>query len=834
MHYIRAALTNLHRNKVAALINVVGLTLGATCFVLVLVAAEYFSNVGSDFGNFARIYLVQQRNVAPGEDTAAPFSPSASLDLAKYIRVEAPEVEAVARKTGRQPAEITIGDRYLRMPISFADPDFLRIFDFPFIRGDATNALAGPNSAVIVDSVAETIFGSRDAVGEVFTIDQRFDVIVTGVVERQDSVSNTSFEVLVNMAVRDAMQRTGSTSISTGMDRDDWTNLDLNAATFALLPSDSSFSPDELDRRLQTLADRIVPPGRETVSFRVRPLASYSEDMLAAGFGFLGIVPGVSGFRLLLLPGILILAMACLTYINLATAIASTRAKEVGLRKVLGAGTAQITQQHLLEALVAVLVSLALAFLLSALSINAINNLWNLGIRIAILTELSIWPFIALIVLATTLAAGAYPAFVMSRFRAVDALQKGRKRLGPSLLRTLFIGAQFAVASILLTAVMVMYAQNVAVQNNAWRLGSGPYVQLLSSLARANVRPDVFAAELERAPEVMGITGQRNEAWQNPPQSSSYSRSLSDTEIPVSIRDTFISYDYFSTLGVDLVAGRSFLRDLDPIASLPAEEGRGQTGRLGVLVDLEAVRLLGWATPKEAVGQVIYQRSEAGATIRSALAMEIIGVVDRAPLQLFTVGSKANAYHLDPYDTQPIIRLADDAVPSAVAHIRAVWDRLSGYARTDSRDGEVNLVFLDDAFDQRVSVLNGITTSLLSMVLLGFVVALAGIFGMAVFVASWRRHEIGVRKCLGASSKEILRQLLVEFGKPVMIANIAAWPAGYLLAQIYLDLFVERMSFSPWPYLSSLAIALGLACVGVGGQALRAARLQPARILRHE
>jgi putative ABC transport system permease protein len=215
-------------------------------------------------------------------------------------------------------------------------------------------------------------------------------------------------------------------------------------------------------------------------------------------------------------------------------------------------------------------------------------------------------------------------------------------------------------------------------------------------------------------------------------------------------------------------------------------------------------------------------------------AVEIIGVVDRAPLTPMTIGTKANAYHLDPYRTQPIVRIAADDVQGGIAHIEKVWEELVGSRPASSPGASVRLVFIDDALEQAFRAMNGLTTALLTVVVFGFLVALAGIFGMALFVVTRRRHEIGIRKSLGAGSNEILRQLIVEFAKPVVVGNVIAWPIGYLLANVYVEWFVEQMPFTPWPFLLSLAITLSLAWLGVGRQALQAARLVPAQVLRDE
>lgn len=828
--YFRAAVANLRLHRATALINICGLTLGISCFVIAFAVADYFARVNREFANGERIYVLEQRNVAPGADTAALFAPSASLSLAKYVTVEVPEVEAVARKTGQRTVQIDAGDQRFSLPVMFADPDLLRIFDYRFIEGDGRAALAGTRSAVISAPIAEELFGTRFAVGKTFTINRRTDVIVGGVVQATDPLSSARLDILLNFALRDAIEPRDPAATE---DRDDWARqtVDANAGTFVLLPANGSLSAGEVERRLRAVSGRIALSNDEMVSFRVRPLESHLGDKLTAGFGSLGIAPGIPAIQLFFLPGLLVLAMACFNYVNLATAIASTRAKDVGLSRVLGADRRHVIARYLFEALTAVMISLALALLVGALGIAVIRKLGDFGIELANLATPAFAALLLSIAAVTSVAAGALPAYVMSRFRPIEALRKGSARSGAGWLKGVFIGVQFAVASVLLTAVIVMFAQNSALRDRVAGLGLEPLVQLPVSLAQVDVDPDVLAAELRRAPQVRGVTGLRTPAWVSRAEPMRYSRSESDADVPVELQTRFISYDFFSTLGVDLVAGRGFVRarDLEESAARSDQPTR-QNGTFDIVVDREAARLLGWPDPRRALGQVVYQRTSASdAAAASALAFTIVGVVDRAPLTLLSLGTKGHAYHLDPHDTRPIVRLAADDVPGGLAHIQRVWQALTG-----SPAGAMRPLFLDDARAEALREMNGLTTALLTVVAFGFLVALAGIFGMALFVANRRRHEIGIRKCLGASSRTILRQLLLEFGRPVVIGNVVAWPIGYLLADIYVNWFVVQMSFTPWPYVASLAIALGLAWIGVGGQALQAARLIPARVLRDE
>ena len=833
LHYLRAALAKLRLGKQTTLINVAGLALGLTCFIVAYVGAAYLASADRHFANVDRIYVLQQRIVAPGEDTAQPFG-VASERLTEFLRVEAPELEAVARRS-YELLGVRAGDRVFGLNVGFVDPDLLRIFDFPFVAGDASSALDEPTSAIITEQTAETLFGSRDALGRIFSIGRQVgrsvDVVVRGVVRESDELSTARFPsaragILVNIAARDALPVPG-TGAGDGPAPDDWSIRDFGDATYVLLPRDGPLTARELDRRLSALSERISPQDGTAISFRARHVSSFFEDQVTAALGFLGVASGMRATQLLFLPGLLILAMACFNYVNLAVAVASTRAKEVGISKVLGAEARQVIQQHLIETTACVLAALGVALVLAPLLVGIINAVTGFSIPFVRLLGLRFWLGTALVVFLTSFVAGAYPAWVMSRFRPLESLRIGSKRSGSGALRSVFIGIQFAIASVLLTAVLVMYSQNASMRGEIDRLPADPYVQIENNLLETpDVDPELLTAALLGAPQIKGVTGMGEGFWTATLASDRFSRSRSSADAPVDLRSRFISYDFFSTLGIDLLAGRSFVRDRD----VPRGAGEGQTGTIGIVIDREAALSLGWPNPQDAIGRTVYRSTGSrlvafGATPTETL--EVIGIVDKPPLQALNAGL-SNVYVLDPKNSRLILRLAPDDIPGALAHIESVWQQL--VPESPLR----RVQFLDESLERGLFEMNVMTTALLSIVAFGFLVALAGIFGMALFVANRRRHEIGIRKSLGANAKDILRQLLVEFGRPVLIGNLVAWPLGYSLSRVYTALWLEQAPLTAWPYLLSLVLTLGLAWLGFGGQALGAARLHPARVLRYE
>jgi putative ABC transport system permease protein len=373
-----------------------------------------------------------------------------------------------------------------------------------------------------------------------------------------------------------------------------------------------------------------------------------------------------------------------------------------------------------------------------------------------------------------------------------------------------------------------MFAQNGAIDAGNHVPKNAPLVLIERSLDEAGVDPEVFRSALLAAPQIEAVTGTSQHPAAISLASELYSITENETGPAVRMKTRLVGYDFFSVLGAAIVAGRAFDRDRDRPQRAPAHPDGRSGGRAAVVVDRAAVAALGFRNPSDALGKVVYQRGDesrgAGA---ASVGFEIIGVVENPPLEMFTPGTNAAIYRVDPYSGLPIIRIAPTDVSAALAHIDSVWERLAP-------DTPIRRAFLDETFEQLVAGLNGLTQALLAVVLFGFLVALSGIYGMALFVANENRHEIGVRKSLGAKSHQILGHLLAKSGKPVVIGSVAAWPLAYVLGQQYLALFATRTSFAAWPYLLGLLITLGIAFFGVGGHVLRAARLSPAHVLRYE
>jgi len=532
--------------------------------------------------------------------------------------------------------------------------------------------------------------------------------------------------------------------------------------------------------------------------------------------------------------GSLVLLVACVNYANLATARAVRRAREIGLRKVIGARRTQLVAQYLLEAGVLTATALAVAIGVVALLARPVYDAVGVDMRTATFGNAGFWLFIAALLGIVTLLGGAYPAFVLSRVRPIEALRIGKIRLGPRFASTLLVGAQFTAASFLLIAVMVMNAQNSALARTGLGTTRDQHIVINNFRPVTGVDGNLLRAEIERLPQVKGVTEMGASPWGDNVNLELLSRSPEETTSPRTAFSNNVGYDFFATLDIPVLAGRVFDREHND--ARPQNQNRGATDStpptpINIVIDNVLATQLGFRSPSEAVDQTVYFPGILG---QSAQPLVVIGVVETHPLFLRGFGATSNVYTLAGPGAQNLIaRLSADDISGGVAAIDAAWRRLGARVPLQRR-------FMDDLFNESFDKFKRLSEVFVGLTTFAFFISIIGLFGMAVQVAGRRVHEIGVRKSVGARQSQMVLMLLRDFSKPVLIANLIAWPLALLAAQPYLRVFIQRIPFSLWlplslwPCAASLVIVLLIAWAAVGSQAWRAARANPATVLRFE
>ena len=838
-HYLAITLRQLRRHTFSTAVNIACLALGLTCFVSAYIFADYTQSTDRQFANSGRTYMIKQGLILPGLNRSTPPTILTSRPFARYLKADFPELEAVARYYRPQPVALRSGAAKSFRQVAYADPDLLKIFDLTFLAGDPKTALATPDSAILTETSAKAMFGTTQVLGRRLFVANAVDATVTGVIKDipapstlSYSVSSGPFEVLLTESALEAIQRDRqqrSPKARSDGQFDAWIDIGPNSPyTYVLFPVDGRLTLKSFNESLSGFAARHIPKDQASATFEAVPLSKSTlvllDALMSAGSVSLSLTSVLYGF------GGLVFLVACLNFMNLATARAAGRAREVGMRKVMGASRPQVMVQNLLEAAIVGSVALVLSLGGIAAALAVINASAPMNFTLPWNTSIAFWVFLVGLVFAVTALAGAYPAMVLARVRPTQALRLGKIKAGPRFLRVTLNGAQFVAASFLLIAVIVMNQQNSAMRQAGLALKNDPYVAILNSVNDAKIDPKTLRSALLESPAITGVTQSQTVPFAIAGGFFAISKTPDSAEGQSMIQYRTVGENYFSTLGRKLLAGRDFSPDRAEDSWPSLTELASRKLPTSMVLDVNAVQQLGWSDPKDAVGQTVYGHIPPTPEIPRKLTVPvtIIGIVDHEPNEIVIFGTNSFGYLQNAAAaTLPIIRIDKDHVAAALDHIDRVWSRLSP-------NMPIQREFVDKLFDQQYELFEFFGRIFVGLSFCAFVIAAMGLLGMAVHIAMLRRHEIGIRKTLGASTLGILRMLLWDFSKPVVVANVIAWPMAFFAAQLYLSLFATRATLSPLPFALSLLMTLAVAWLAVGGQTIRAARLKPATVLRYE
>src|SRR5882672_6165311 len=852
-HYLTIALRNLGRAPFTAAVNVLTLALGLVAFVGAYAVSAYWGSSERSFPNAGRTYVITASLALKDGSIASGKMPQTTELYEKYLRIDFPELETIARaNVWNRQSSVSAEGRMNRLVAAAVDPEFLDIFPLPFVAGDPRTALRSPDGVLLTEAAAVRLFGTADVLGKTVTLGGNLlDATVTGVIAKIPEPSHMAtgpsasmpFELMASYDLYDrlrqvinrprpqagaAQQAGGSVPQAGGTpaapaagappqpsadpaaaapdaapppQRENWLG-GYCCTTYVMLKRDGSLTGRDLERRLADFARRRVPPDQLELANVDIGAVPVTGLMVAQLDGQLLGKAGrwVSITTLLFALGALVLFVACVNYANLATARAARRAREIGLRKVVGAHRGQIVGQYLLEAALLTAAALAVAVVAVELVAPVVRNAVGIDMRLALLGSPRFWVFIAALLAGVTVLGGAYPAFVLSRVRPIEALRLGRVRIGPRFASTILVGAQFAAASFLLIAVLVMYLQNAELERTALGATRDQHLVVNNFTPVTGVSGDVLIAELERLPGAKSVTAMGSAPWSDNVNLELLSRT---PEAAAGFKTAFqnaVAYDFFATLDIPLIAGRVFDRDHNDMPPQDSPQGSNSAPRptVNIVIDRVLAAQLNFASPQEAVDQIVYVPAALG---DQAAAMRVIGVVESRPLFLRGFGATSNMYRLQPGGGMQnmIVRFAPADVAAGVAAAEAAWRRLATQAPFTRR-------FMDEMFDQSYEQFARVNQVSAGLALFAFVISVIGLFGMAIQVASRRTHEIGVRKSMGARKRQIVAMLIKDFSKPVVIANVLAWPLGYFAGQAYLSVFIQRMPWTPLPFLASLAV----------------------------
>jgi putative ABC transport system permease protein len=826
-NYLTVGLRALTRNRTYAFINIFGLALGLAACLLLMLYVRYEATYDRWLPEAERVYQVQSmgRDLETGEslDMRAATRPVADALAAGFPE----QLEAVARLEPDEHIVLIEGRPMVIEGAAMADAPFFDIMQVPFLRGDRARALAGTDSVTLSRREAMRLFGTLDILGRTLTYireGEPTDLRVTGVFE--DLPGNTHLNFTMVRRLNSAEEFECGWGCVNGFV---YAKLKPGVAAKAVndgMPAwEQRYVPatDLGGRNIGATFDWRLVNVRDIHLGRVR-----DEDRPGADLRTLITFSVIA---------LLILGIACVNFVNLATARASQRAREVAVRKVLGARRGQLMTQFLGESMLLVGLAMLTALALTELTLPTFASFLGADLRLDYFGATGMIVPILLLVLVVGLAGGLYPAFYLSRYRPAAVLKANKssaETLGTGRLRNVLVVVQFAVSIALIICTLVVYNQTVFART------TDPGYQregllIVDGILEPQVQPlrETLSREISRIEGVQNVAGTMM-APGDGRQLFKMARIPGRSE-PVQLGFYSVEPNFFATMKMDVLAGRPLSREhandnvaIDPALDEAATEaaGRAIVARgLNIVVNDTAARRLGYASPQAAVGRqiAIPPFSEEW----GAAAATIVGVVEDARFRSLREPVEPIVY----YDLGLYLWLAiryDTAQPNELRQrIEQVWTRLfptvpfqAGYAeeRLDA------FYRLDDARGQTFA----------GFAILAVVIACLGLFGLAAFTAERRTKEIGIRKVFGASTRDIIQLLAWQFSKPVVIANLIAIPVAWWVMRDWLNSFDARIALGVGPFAIAGLLAFAIALGTIAGHAIKVARANPIHALRYE
>ena len=803
-NYLKVAWRNLRKDKTYASINIVGLALGLAVCVLILLFAQHELSFDRFHKNAERIFVVKA-----GRKWVSP--PRLGKAMVDYFP-EIAGVTAIDLESRRW--LVTHGDKAFREDgFVYADEHIFDVFSFTAVRGDLQTALTEPYGVVISRAVAERYFGDQDPLGAVLHVDYKefvADFKVTAVIENPP----------LNSDIRPNFLISHQTPLF-------FLNKEYFRAFIVALLAEGT-SAAAVESKAHAFAQN---RGQEDWGkLQLVPLNEVHAKLSPMRVVYLYVFSAVA---------LLVVLLACANYMNLATARASGRAKEVGMRKVVGAQRRQLLGQFLGESVLLTGAAFVLALVLAEVLLPLFNTFLGAEIGMQWYLNGSLWLVLAGVTLLVGVLAGIYPALFLSGFHPIGVL-KGTLRLGArgSVLRKGLVVFQFAVSIGLIVAVLVMYRQIDYVQTKDMGFDAEQVLVVPlegvaaqeaelfhSQLFTSDKTFNLLKTELLKNPRISGVAGastlpvSRGRRLGISGMLWAKFRDQQDQTIEVGTMQA--DADFLEVMGIDLVAGRSFADEF-PEAILPKSGPIFQSDyREAVLVNEAAVRAFGWETP-------IGQRVNMG--VKRENVSRVIGVVEDFHFYSLHYDVKPAMIQLAPNESALrflVIRIDPRGVRETVAYVKEQLQII------DSGQ-PFEFYFLDEDIDamyqQEMKMLQAFST----FSALAIFIACLGLLGLVAFMAEVRTKEIGIRKVLGATAADIAVLLSADFVKPVVIAHLVAWPVVYYAMGKWLSNFAYRIDLEAGVFVLGGALVLGAALATMGGKALKAAWTNPVDALRYE
>lgn len=803
--YLKIIFRVLWRNRFYSLINILGLAVGIACSILLYLYIRHELSYDRFYPEHEQVYRVNMHfEVSKQQEqffyasAGYGFAPNAQAKCSEFLEASC----RLFRGTSEKP--ITYAERKLFLSnLLYAEPSYFKVFPQKFLQGKAEN-LAEANTMILTRSAAKEIFGSvRAAYGKVIQVFDYQHNKVVGIIE--DLPSNTHFQLsgLISFAtIENIEERSGELQ---------WSSL--NYPTFLRLKAGVSL------KSCQTCLDKEILPlilqELNRINFEAQggfylqalkdihlPEVHYQDEFADTNqryyiFIFLSVA-------------LFILLVACINYMNLATARSVSRAKEVGMRKVLGAQRWQLIIQFLLESFLLVIISLVFALIMVELSLPWFNWLTDRDLYIAYGQDVVFWQTILLILISVGLLSGIYPAFFLSSFSPVSIFRGNSLHAFPyTTFRKVLVVFQFSLSIVLLISTWVIYEQLSFVRAKDLGYDREHTLMLRNFNTAINSQFDDIKRDLEAHPQISSVASADFQLGEAETNTSGFRAERADGSFREIMADLWaVDEDFIRAMGLKLKQGRDFILAKD-------------SSNRGAIVNQAYVEHLGLKNP---LGKAIFTRLGADSTNRKA---RIVGVMEDLHIASLRTRIRPTVFLLNPTSANIYLRLSGRNMPETLQYIRKVWQRYETRYPYKAQ-------FVEENFEQRYQEDQKRGQVFLAFSLLSIFVACLGLLGLSTFITKQKSKEIGIRKILGASLADILRLIARDFLPLILLAALIAVPVAYYVSEQWLASFAYRASPNPLAFILPIIFVLLLALLSVAWQALKTAKLNPAEVLTRE
>ncbi|MBL4677419.1 MAG: ABC transporter permease [Mucilaginibacter sp.] len=791
-NHFKIALRNLWKHKVFSFINVIGLSVGITACFFIYMYVAFELSYDKFHNKVDNIYRMVTDIKTPSETINTDVT---SWAFGPHIKPEFPEIEAFVRVSGESFLVRKDNIKFQEDKALYSDSNFFNVFDFKLLKGNAKTALNAPASIIFSETAVKKYFGDTDPIGKTVLITgNAVPAVVTGVMKDMPANSQIKADLLISMT-------TLTQKFRTDID-DQWGNY--GASTYLLLKpgTDAKALEKKFVPVIEKLNGREQRERKMAATLLLEPMKDVYLHTTRGGQE----VGSMSNVYIFSIVAVFILLIACINFINLTTARSVERAKEVGIRKVVGAAKGELAAQFIGESVVLCIIAFFITLALSSLLLPMFNQLSGKVVSPGIFSNPSyIVGLFGLSVLIGFLA-GVYPALVLSSFRPVMVL-KGRFSTGTkgNMLRKTLVVAQFSISIALIIGTIVVYDQMNFMRNQDLGFskdqmlvldtdndpGQEAFKQAISTL------PGVKATTLSSAIPGGGHSGAYSEIENN----------KGDLQV-ANLALYFVDFDYIKDYGIKMIAGRPFSRDFLKTDAAQA-----------MIINEQAVKLFGYTTPEQAIGKRFKQWGREG---------KIVGVMKdfhyhslQEKIDPLTMRVEMKAFN------KVSVKLSTANLPATLAKIESTWKQYIP-------NKPYSYFFLDEFFDRQYRSEQRFGKLFFNFAILAIAISCLGLLGLASYSTYQRTREIGIRKVLGASTSGIVNMLSIDFMKLVLISFVIATPVAWYFMHKWLADFAYRIDIQWWVFVSAGVLALVVALTTISFQAIRAALTNPVKSLRSE